>query len=142
MLEALQMSLSPAALLGFSLYMLGAILILALFKFAYTRITPHNEYELIRKGNVAAAIALSGAAIGFALPVSNVIEHSISLIDFAVWALIAAAVQLAAFFIIGRVLSGLAARIEAGDIAAAIYIAGVSIAIGMLNAACMTPASA
>jgi putative membrane protein len=122
--------------------MLVAILILALFKFVYTRITPHNEYALIRKGNVAAAIALSGAIIGFALPVSNVIAHSVSLVDVAVWSLIAAVVQLAAFFFIGRILSGLAARIETGDIAAAIYVAAVSISIGLLNAACMTPASA
>lgn len=142
MLEALQMSLNPAALVGFALYMLGAILLLALFKFAYTRITPHNEYALIRKGNVAAAIALSGAILGFALPASNIIAHAVSLVDFLVWAFIAAAVQLAAFFVVGRVLSGLSARIEQGDLAAAIYVAAVSISIGLLNAACMTPASA
>lgn len=142
MLEALQMSLSPAALMGFALYMFGAVLILALFKFAYTRLTPHREIDLIRKGNVAAAIAFAGAIIGFALPVSNVIAHSVNLVDFFVWSVIAAGVQLAAFFIIGRVLSGLAGRIEAGDLAAAIYVAAVSISIGLLNAACMTPASA
>jgi putative membrane protein len=142
MLEALQMSLNPVALLGFVIYMIGAIILLVLFKFFYSRITPHNEIELIRQGNVAAAIAFSGAIIGFALPVSNIIAHSAGLLDFIVWAIIAAAVQLATFFVVSRVVKGLAERIEQGDVAAAIYIAAVAISVGLLNAACMTPASA
>ena len=141
MLEALQLSLNPAAVVGFIVYMIGAVVLFALFKLAYTRITPHREYQLIREGNVAAAIALSGAVVGFALPASNIIANSISLLDFIVWALIAAVVQLLAFFMVSLVLKDLPARIKQNDLAAAIYVAAVSISIGMLNAACMTPAS-
>jgi putative membrane protein len=139
MLEALSISLNPAAVLGFLSYILGAAVLFALFQFIYTRITPHKEFELIRSGNVAAAIALGGAIIGFAIPASNVIAYSISLLDFVVWAVIAAFVQLLAFLMTSVVLNGTSERIKKGEIAAGIYVAAVAISVGMLNAACMTP---
>jgi putative membrane protein len=139
MLEALSISLNKAAVLGFVAYILGAAVLFALFQFIYTRITPHREFELIRSGNVAAAIALGGAIIGFAIPASNVIAYSISILDFVVWAVIAAFVQLLAFLVTSLVLKGASERIKKGEIAAGIYIAAVAISVGMLNAACMTP---
>ncbi|MEB0044434.1 MULTISPECIES: DUF350 domain-containing protein [unclassified Pseudomonas] len=139
MLDALSISLNKAAVLGFVSYILGAALLFALFQFIYTRITPHKEFELIRSGNVAAAIALGGAIIGFAIPASNVIAYSISILDFVVWAVIAAFVQLLAFLMTSLVLKGTSERIRKGEIAAGIYVAAVAISVGMLNAACMTP---
>ncbi|CAI8890649.1 putative membrane protein [Pseudomonas sp. IT-P44] len=141
MLEALSVSLNKAAVLGFVAYILGAAVLFALFQFIYTRITPHKEFELIRSGNVAAAIALGGAVIGFAIPASNVIAYSVSLLDFVVWAVIAAFVQLLAFLMTSLVLKGTSERIKKGEIAAGIYVAAVAISVGMLNAACMTPSS-
>ena len=139
MLEALSLSLNKAAVFGFVSYLLGAAVLFALFQFIYTRITPHKEFELIRSGNVAAAIALGGAIVGFAIPASNVIAYSISILDFAVWAVIAALVQLLAFLVTSLVLKGTSERIRKGEIAAGIYVAAVAISVGMLNAACMTP---
>ena len=141
MLEALSISLNKAAVLGFVMYILGAAVLFALFQFIYTRVTPHKEFELIRSGNVAAAIALGGAVIGFAIPASNVIAYSINMLDFLVWAVIAAVVQLLAFLVTSLVLKGASARIKNGEIAAGIYIAAVAISVGMLNAACMTPST-
>ncbi|QJI43911.1 DUF350 domain-containing protein [Pseudomonas sp. ADAK2] len=139
MLEALSISLNKAAVLGFVTYIIGAAVLFGLFQFIYTRITPHKEFELIRSGNVAAAIALGGAIIGFAIPASNVIAYSISILDFVVWAVIAAFVQLLAFLMTSLVLKGTSERIRNGEIAAGIYVAAVAISVGMLNAACMTP---
>ena len=141
MLEALSISLNKAAVLGFVMYILGAAVLFALFQFIYTRVTPHKEFELIRSGNVAAAIALGGAVIGFAIPASNVIAYSINMLDFVIWAVIAAVVQLLAFLVTSLVLKGASARIKNGEIAAGIYIAAVAISVGMLNAACMTPST-
>ncbi|WP_077046793.1 DUF350 domain-containing protein [Pseudomonas sp. KK4] len=139
MLEALSISLNKAAVLGFVLYIVGAAVLFALFQFIYTRLTPHKEFELIRAGNVAAAIALGGAIVGFAIPASNVIAYSINILDFVVWAVIAAFVQLLAFLMTSLVLKGASLRIQNGEIAAGIYVAAVAISVGMLNAACMTP---
>ncbi len=141
MLEALSISLNKAAVFGFVLYILGAAVLFALFQFIYTRITPHKEFELIRAGNVSAAVALGGAIVGFAIPASNVIAYSISLVDFVVWAVIAAVVQLLAFLLTSLVLKGTSERIKKGELAAGIYVAAVAISVGMLNAACMTPTS-
>ena len=141
MLEALSISLNKAAVFGFVIYILGAAVLFALFQFIYTRITPHKEFELIRAGNVSAAVALGGAIVGFAIPASNVIAYSVSLVDFVVWAVIAAVVQLLAFLLTSLVLKGTSERIKKGELAAGIYVAAVAISVGMLNAACMTPTS-
>lgn len=139
MLDALQLSLNAPAVLGFILYILVAALLFAVFQFIYSRVTPHKEFALIRDNNSAAALALGGSLIGFALPASNVIAYSINILDVVVWALIAAVVQLLAFGATSLVLKGLSARIAKGEMAAAIYAASVAISVGMLNAACMTP---
>lgn len=141
MLEALSISLNQTAVVGFVLYMLGAAIFLGLFQFIYTRMTPHKEFVLIRENNVAAAVALSGSVIGFAIPASNVIAYSVSLLDFVVWALIAGIVQLLGFLVTSLVIKNVSARIQNGELATGIYAAAVAISVGMLNAACMTPST-
>lgn len=141
MLDALSTSLNGQSVLGFLVYIAVAAILFGLFQLAYTRLTPHKEFALIRDGNVAAAVALGGALIGFALPASNVIAYSVNVLDAVVWAVIAAAVQLLAFTVTSLVLKDLSARISRGELAAAIYAASVSISVGFLNSACMTPST-
>ena len=52
----------------------------------YARFTPQDEVALIRAGNPAAAVSLSGAVVGFALPIGAAIAHSANLLDAVVWA--------------------------------------------------------
>ena len=141
MLEALRQSLNAPAVFGFILYFVVAAVLFGLFQFIYTRLTPHKEFALIREGNTAAAVALGGSLVGFALPASNIIAYSVGVVDFVVWVLIAAVVQLLAFAVTSLVLRGLSARIVRGELAAAIYSAAVAISVGMLNSACMTPST-
>ena len=49
---------SLAGLPAFLVYFCTAIIAVIAYLFIYTRITPHNELELIRNNNAAAAIAL------------------------------------------------------------------------------------
>lgn len=141
MLDALRMSLNFQSVLSFVVYIIVAAVLFGLFQMAYTRLTPHKEFLQIREGNVAAAVALGGALIGFALPASNVIAYSVSILDVVIWAVIAAGVQLLAFTATNLVLKDLSARITRGELAAAIYAASVSISVGFLNSACMTPST-
>ena len=141
MLDALSLSLSFQSVLSFVIYIIVAGGLFGLFQMAYTRLTPHKEFVQIREGNVAAAVALGGALIGFALPASNVITYSISVLDVVIWAVIAAVVQLLAFTATNFVLKDLSARITRGELAAAIYAASVSISVSFLNSACMTPST-
>lgn len=139
MLEALRLSLNAGAVMGFIIYIVVAAILFALFQLIYTRLTPHKEFALIREGNTAAAIALGGSLIGFALPASNIIAYSVGVLDFVVWVVIAAVVQLLTFLGTSLVVKDLSARIGRGETAAAVYSASVAISIGFINSACMTP---
>jgi putative membrane protein len=109
------------------------------FKLIYQWVTPYHERTLIRDGNPAAAIALGGALIGYVLPLASALSHTVSLMEFAAWATLAGVIQIVVFVVISRLaFRNLATRIEAGEIAAAIYLASISICVGLLNAACMT----
>ena len=109
------------------------------FKYVYQWVTPYNEKALIRAGNTAAAIALVGALIGYVLPLASALSHTVSLPEFAAWAALAGVIQIAAFTGVRLVaLPDVKARIEANEVSIGVYLAGISIAVGVLNAACMT----
>ena len=119
----------------------GAALLLAVaFLLIYVTITPHREFALIREGNSAAAIQLTGTFLGFALPVAVVIGHSVSIPDMLLWGAVAALVQLAVFFVIARLLfRAISQRIADSCNASGIFVGGIGLGVGVLQAACMVP---
>ena len=127
-----------ATLPYFLAYLGTAVALLAVFVAIYLYVTPYDEVALIRNNNTAAAISLSGALLGFALPIANVIAHSDTLIDLAVWGIIAGIVQLLAWGVARVALPHLEEDISAGRAAPATIVAALSITVGLLNAACMT----
>jgi putative membrane protein len=130
---------SLATLPGFLAYFVTGIALLAAAMTLYLRVTPHAEIALIRGGNAGAAIALGGAMIGFCLPIASAFQHSVNLVDAAVWAAVAVAVQIAVFFAVAKLLgSDWRAAIERGETAGAILKAAAAIAVGLLNAACLS----
>jgi putative membrane protein len=129
---------SLAGLPAFGLYIVSSLALLALFIVVYIRITPYREFALIREGNVAAAASLSGTIIGFVIPLAYAVVQSANLADMALWGLIALVVQLIVFFCVTRILPGIARDIPEGRIAPGILLGSLSLATGILNAACMT----
>lgn len=128
-----------AGALSFLLAFVAAGGFTLIFKVIYQAITPHNEGELIRAGNSAAAVALGGAVIGYVIPLASALAHTGSLPEFIAWAALSGVIQIVAFWAVRRiVLPDVSARIERGEIAAAIYLVTISLAVGILNAACMT----
>lgn len=109
-----------------------------IFIVLYQAVTPHKEVKLIRAGNVAAAVSLAGAVIGFTVPLASVIIHSVSLIDMVIWSAVALVVQVIVFFLANLLLRGLSKRIEEGNAAAGVTVAAASLAIGIVNAASMS----
>lgn len=109
------------------------------FKLIYQWVTPYNEAKLIREGNVAAALALGGALVGYVLPLASALSNTVSLVEFCAWAALAGVIQIAAFTLVRTVaMKDVSARIEKGEIAAGVYLLSISLAVGVLNAACMT----
>ena len=49
----------------FLIYLVLAFALLTVFAWIYDKVTPYNELVLIRGGNTAAAIAYSGAILGW-----------------------------------------------------------------------------
>lgn len=127
-----------AALPNFLAYLGAALVLLTAFVAIYLYVTPYDEIALIRNNNTAAAISLSGAVLGFAMPIANVIAHSDTLADLAVWGVIAGAVQLLAWMVARVALPRLKEDIAAGRVAPATLVAALSITVGLINAACMT----
>ena len=127
-----------ATLPNFLAYLGTAIVLLVAFMAIYLYVTPYDEINLIRANNTAAAISLSGAVLGFAMPISNVIAHSDTLADLAVWGVIAGIVQLLAWMVARVALPRLKEAIAAGQVAPAIFVAALSVTVGLINAACMT----
>ncbi|ACV33599.1 DUF350 domain-containing protein [Accumulibacter sp.] len=123
---------------AFLAYFAVAIALLALFLLVYLNVTPYHEVALIRGGNNAAAVSLSGALLGFAMPVANVIAHSDTLLDLASWGAIAGVIQILAYLVARLALPQLDQDIPAGKTAPAIFLAVLSLSVGLINAACMT----
>jgi putative membrane protein len=122
----------------FAAYFGLGLLLLALFVFVYVRVTPYREIRLIREGNTAAAASLGGAIIGFVLPLASAIENSIALADMLLWSAIALLVQLLAFLVARALVPALGRNVEQGQVASGVFLGAVAIALGLLNAACMT----
>jgi len=102
-------------------------------------ITPHRDFTLLRQGNAAAATALAGNLVGIALPLHSAISHSVSLIDALIWGAVAAAIQVLAYLLANLVAGRISRQITDNVAAAGIFSAGVSIAVGLVNAAAITP---
>lgn len=125
---------------NFALYFGISLVFLMLFKFVYTIVTPHDEWALIKdQQNVAAAIGFGGAIIGFAIALASAASNSVSLLDFATWGVIALIAQCLAFAVVRFIfMPKIVERIEQNEISAGVVLGATSIAIGLLNAACMS----
>ena len=128
---------SLAELPAFLVYFCTAIIAVVAYLFAYTRITPHNEFQLIRDNDPAAPRSRSLSLLGFTLPVVSAIAHAANVVDCLIWSLIALIVQIVVYCIVKIPVPNLSARIAAGELAAAIWLGLSSLAAGALNAASM-----
>lgn len=122
----------------FLMYFGTSIFLMAAFLSIYVRVTPYHEFALIKQGNAAPAITLSGSLIGFILPLCSVIKASVSIIDLAIWGVIALLVQVVAFWIINKLIPSIKSHVLEGQVSSAILLAVLTLAIGMINAACMS----
>ena len=122
----------------FLAYLGASLALLAVFVAIYVQITPYRELSLIRQGNPAAAASLSGTVIGFSIPLAQSVAQSVNLAEMAMWGAVALVVQILVFFVATRLVPDIGRHIPDGKIAAGIFLGAISLATGLLNAACMT----
>lgn len=125
-------------LVNFVLYFGFSLVALLLFKVIYTKVTPYDEWALVKEKNGAAACALAGAVIGFSIALGSAAVSSISVLDFIVWAIIALIAQLIAYRVVHLFLPLISQRIQDNEWPAGVVLGGTSVAIGILNAASLS----
>jgi len=123
---------------NFLAYFGMALALTGLFLVVYLWITPHDELKLVRENKEAAAISLGGALLDFILPLATAIAQSDGFVDCAVWGLVALVIQALTFLAVRLFLAHLPERIAQDERAPAIFLAAISLGVGILNAACMT----
>lgn len=129
-------SMHPA--LAYLIYVVSSFALLGLFLLVYTRVTPHREFQLIRAGNVAAALSLGGAVLGFSLTLSSSIQHNASFSMFLLWALGAFAVQVLTYLAVAAALRNVSAAISEDNRGMGLLMGVISLAAGVVNAACLS----
>jgi putative membrane protein len=131
-LETLQTGL-PVLILQFAVTL--ALLVLGVA--CHMALTPFHEAEEIRAGNAAAGVVFMGAVVALAIPLAATLATSLVTLDILLWGAVALVLQLLAFLITARMFRGLREMIEAGNVAAASMLAGIQIAVALLNAGAM-----
>lgn len=120
------------------------LVLLSIFAVLYCLVTPKNELQMIRDGNTSAAVSLVGALIGFAIMMAAVMMNATNRADLIAWTLFGLLVQLLAYFAAAVLLCGFSGvrakmnqRFARDDMASAVFVGGLSIAVGIVSAAVM-----
>ena len=119
-------------------YFAVALVMLVAFAFLYIKITPARELTLIKGGNVACAISLSGALIGFCITLVSSMLHSVGMVSFVIWGVAAAIVQILVYFAATHLIKDANQELQNNNTAVGILFFGLSVSIGILNAASLS----
>lgn len=126
-----------SSLPAFAGFFATALVLMAVFITIYVFVTPYNEMALIRDGNTAAAVSLGGAILGFALPIAVSVAVSHNLYAMAGWGVVAGIIQLLAYVAARLALPRLNQSIPQGQVASGVFLASLSLGVGILNAGCI-----
>jgi putative membrane protein len=121
-------------IVNYALHLVAAGLLLFVFFLVYTWAMPFKEITLIRQGNVAAALTLGGALIGFSMTVASGLVHTDALGSFVGWSAGAAVIQLLTYVFVSRLLHMSKQQIEGNNIAFGVLMASISISVGAVSA--------
>lgn len=123
---------------AYAIHLLSGFVLAGVFFGIYTKITPFDEVALIKQGNIAAALSLAGALLGFSLTLWSSILHNDTFFLFLVWGIGAMIVQALCYAVISRSLPEMARAIEANNAAMGGLMGTASLSIGIINAACIS----
>jgi putative membrane protein len=125
-------------IVNYALHLIAAGLLLFVFFLIYTWATPFDEMKLVRQGNVAAALTLGGAMIGFSMTVASGLLHTDALTSFVAWSAAAAVIQLFTYVLVTRLLHMSKEHIESNNIAFGVLLASISISVGAVSAGALS----
>lgn len=126
------------SLLAFCSYFFIGVAMVLCFLFIYTRITAHDEWQLIKEDNAAASLAFSGTLLGYIVPLSSAAINSVSIPDYLLWGAVALVVQLLVYGGVRLYMPKLSEKITRNSVSAGVFMGSAALAGGIFNAACMT----
>jgi putative membrane protein len=103
----------------------------------YLRFAHCRELELLRNGNIAAAVVFSGQMLSLAIPLSAMLASSVNVPDILLWGFITVVLQFIAIFCLRRLLPGLPDSVLQGKVAPAIVYASGQLVTGLITAAAL-----
>lgn len=120
------------------LHVAVALAMLVIGVVVYVWVTPWEDLRLVREGNKAAAIALAGIFLGLAIPLASTLAGSVNVWDIVLWGVLTLVLQIVTFKVIDFTLRDLPDRIEKGDVAAGIVLAGAKLSVAVIVAAAVS----
>ena len=132
------MSISFAQYWLYIQYILVGTVMMVVFGVTYLRITPAEELRLIKNGNLACALSFGGALVGFCLALAASIAQSVNFPDFILWGIGAAVIQILVYFAATRIIPHANEELVNNNVAVGALFGAISVAIGLLNAACLS----
>jgi len=114
------------------------LLLLALGLAAYVALVARRDMRLMAEGNVAVAAGMTGAFVGFALPLASAVSRSEALLDLLAWGGVGLLAQLLVVTLLRLMLSSVVGRMREGQVASGVLLGAIAVSVGILNAACMT----
>ena len=132
------MSISFAQSWLYIQYILVGTVMMVVFGATYLRITPAEELRLIKNGNLACALSFGGALVGFCLALAASIAQSVNFPDFILWGIGAAVIQILVYFAATRIIPHANEELVNNNVAVGALFGAISVAIGLLNAACLS----
>lgn len=104
----------------------------------YLRFAHCRELELLREGNLAAAIVFGGQMLALGIPLSAMLANSVNVPDIVLWGLITVILQFVAIFCLRRLLPGLPDSVLQGKVAPAVVYACGQLTTGLITAAALS----
>ncbi len=126
---------------GFPILMLHSSVTIALLGVGvliYLKVTPYDDIALIKDGNIAASVSLAGAVLGLGLPLAFSMAASVSVWEVLIWGPVTLILQLIAYRLTDAILRDLPRRIVDGEVAPAIFLVSIKLAVAAINAAAVT----
>lgn len=131
-------TITLAQFMAYLTYLGASLLMIIGFILVYLHITPIKEIQLIREGCVAAALSFGGALVGLCLTLASSIRNADNFVTFIIWGVCAAIVQLLVYFAITKCIPNTRLELEDNNIAVGGLFCTISLAIGIVNAACLS----
>ena len=125
-------------IINFITYFGTALLLTLIFTWLYEWITPYNGFKLMKENNISAVISFGGALIGFVLPLATILANSQFIGEVAVWGIVAAVIQLMVYVLARIFIPEFKKNVTDNNIASSLYLAFISLIVGILNAGCMS----